>query len=102
MQETVDRAFADRGLSRPVVLELGRISDMVRFASHGLVAAIVPRAFAVDPPAGAGPYSILRLREDIAMSVSAVRRPGAPGVTLRAFLEVLRASSSNRDSRLTA
>ncbi|HTU94532.1 MAG TPA: LysR family transcriptional regulator [Solirubrobacteraceae bacterium] len=89
LRTTVDDAFATRGLSRSISLELGQIPDMVRFASHGLATAIVPRVFARDSPAGAAPYAVLRLAEDVAMSVTAIRRSGSPGLALGAFLEVL-------------
>jgi hypothetical protein len=59
----------------------------------------VPLAFAQDPPAGAAPYATLRLIDDLAMSVSAVRRSGQPGVALRAFLDVLDTSISAQRGR---
>lgn len=89
LRTTVDEAFASRGLSRSIILELGQIPDMVRFASHGLAAAVVPLTFAQDQPAGAAPYTVLRLTDDVAMRVHAVRRPGQPGAALRPFLELL-------------
>ncbi len=89
LRTTVDDAFDTIGVVRPVVLELGRISDMVRFASHGLAAALVPLTFAQELPAGAAPYTTLRLIDDVAMSVSAVQRRGQPSAALRAFLAVL-------------
>jgi DNA-binding transcriptional LysR family regulator len=98
LRATVDEAFAAIGVSRPVILELGRISDMVRFASHGLATAVVPLTFARDPPAGAAPYTTLRLVDEVAMSVSGVRRTGQPGVALGAFLEVLGARCTGMTS----
>jgi DNA-binding transcriptional LysR family regulator len=89
LRTTVDDAFAARGLSRSISLELGQISDMVRFASHGLATAVVPLVFARDSPAGAAQYAVLRIADDVAMSVSAVRRTGPPGLALGAFLEIL-------------
>ena len=89
LRATVDDAFGALGLSRSIVLELGQISDMVRFASHGLATAIVPFVFAQDLPAGAAPYAVLPLADDVAMSVSVVRRSGHPGPTLGAFLDML-------------
>jgi DNA-binding transcriptional LysR family regulator len=71
-----------------------QISDMVRFASHGLATAVIPLAFARDTPAGAAPYAVLRIHEDVAMSVSAVRRTGPPGLALGAFLELLRTAAT--------
>jgi len=96
LRTTVDEAFASCGLSRSISLELGQISDMVRFASHGLATAVVPLVFARDTPAGAAPYAVLRIHEDLAMSVSAVRRTGPPGLALGAFLEVLGAAAAGR------
>jgi DNA-binding transcriptional LysR family regulator len=81
---------------RPVVLELGRITDMVRFASHGLATALVPLTFAREIPAGAGPYTTLRLIDEVAVSVSAVRRSGHPSAAVRAFLAVLNAATDRR------
>jgi DNA-binding transcriptional LysR family regulator len=89
LRTTVDDAFAAVGVVRRITLELGQISDMVSFASHGLATAVVPVAFADNPPAGAASYTTLRLMDDVAMSVSAVRRSGRLGVALRAFREVL-------------
>jgi DNA-binding transcriptional LysR family regulator len=89
LRTAVDDAFAAAGVSRRVTLELGQISDMVSFASHGLAITVVPLTFAQDPPAGAAPYTTLRLIDDVAMSISAVRRSGPPGVALRAFLDVV-------------
>jgi len=89
LRSTVDDAFEAIGVVRPVILELGRISDMVRFASHGLATALVPLTFAQETPAGAAPYTTLRLIDEVAMSVSAVRRSGRPSPALRAFLAVL-------------
>jgi DNA-binding transcriptional LysR family regulator len=89
---TVDGAFSAIGVPRAIVSELGQISDMVRFASHGLATAVVPVTFAQDPPAGAAPYTTSGLIDDVAMSVGAVRRSEQPGVALRAFLEVLDAN----------
>lgn len=96
LRATVDAAFEAIGLVRPVILELGRISDMVRFASHGLATAVVPLTFAQSPPAGAAPYTTLRLIDDVGMSVSAVRRSGQPSAALRAFLAVLDAAMAAR------
>jgi len=92
LRAAVDGAFDAIGVQRPVILELGRISDMVRFASHGLATAIVPLTFAQDPPAGAAPYTTLGLIDDVAMSITAVRRPGTPAAALRAFLDVVDAA----------
>ena len=89
LRATVDEAFASRGVSRSISLELGQISDMVRFASHGLTIAVVPLVFARDSPAGAAPYAVLRISDDVAMSVSAVRRAGPPALALGAFLQIL-------------
>jgi DNA-binding transcriptional LysR family regulator len=96
LRATVDDAFGARGLSRSISLELGQISDMVRFASHGLATAVVPLAFARESPAGAAPYAVLRIHDDLAMSVSAVRRTGPPGLALGAFLEVLGTGAAGR------
>jgi DNA-binding transcriptional LysR family regulator len=96
LRATVDAAFDAIGLVRPVILELGRISDMVRFASHGLATAIVPLTFAQGPPAGAAPYTTLRLIDNVGMSVSAVRRSGQPSAALRAFLAVLDTAMASR------
>jgi DNA-binding transcriptional LysR family regulator len=98
LRAAVDGAFDDIGVTRPVILELGRISDMVRFASHSLAIAIVPVSFAREPPAGAAPYKMVRLIDDVAVSVSAVRRAGQPGATLRAFLDLLDATLSGGTS----
>ena len=92
LRATVDDAFDAVGVVRPVILELGQISDMVRFASHGLAIALVPLTFAQEFPPGAAPYTMLRLIDDVAMSVSAVRRSGHPSAALRAFLAVLDAA----------
>lgn len=96
LRATVDDAFAAIGVVRPVVLELGRITDMVRFASHGLATALIPLTFAQEFPAGAGPYTTLRLIDEVAVSVSAVRRSGQPSAALRAFLAVLDARTGGR------
>lgn len=98
LRNTVDDAFDAIGVVRPVVLELGRVSDMVRFASHGLATALVPLTFAQEIPPGAAPYTILRLIDGVAMSVSAVRRSGGPSAALRAFLAVLDAAEPQRSS----
>jgi DNA-binding transcriptional LysR family regulator len=92
LRTTVDGAFAAIGVTRSIILELGRISDMVRFASHGLATALVPLTFAQQPPSGATPYRTLQLTESVAMSISAVRRIGHPGAALGAFLRVLDAA----------
>ena len=99
LRTTVDEAFAAVGVERRIALELGQISDMVSFASHGLATAVVPVAFAEHPPAGAASYTTLRLMDDVAMSVSAVRRSGRPGGALRAFREVLDAGIPSPRSR---
>jgi DNA-binding transcriptional LysR family regulator len=96
LRTTVDEAFASRGLSRSISLELGQISDMVRFASHGLATAVVPLVVAEDSPAGAAPYSVLRIADGLAMSVSAVTRSEPPGRALGAFLEILCAAAPSR------
>jgi DNA-binding transcriptional LysR family regulator len=90
LRRMVDDAFAAVGAQRHAVLQLGRISDMVRFASHGLGAAIVPRTFAREPPAGAGPYATLRLAEPLHLSIGAAHRT-RPVPALRAFLQMLEA-----------
>jgi len=92
LRTAVDGAFAATGLSRPIALELGRISDMVRFASHGLAAAVVPRTVAQAPPAGAAPYATLRLVDNLSVSVASVRRSGRLGAAPRAFLDIVRTS----------
>jgi DNA-binding transcriptional LysR family regulator len=96
LRATVDDAFASRGVSRSISMELGQISDMVRFASHGLTIAVVPLVFAQSSPAGAAPYAVLRIADDVAMSVSAVRRAGPPGLALGAFLEILGSAAADQ------
>jgi DNA-binding transcriptional LysR family regulator len=91
LRETIDAAFAQAGVPRQASLQLGRVSDMVRFASHGFGAAIVPRVFALQAPAGAGPYATLRLTEPLGLSIGAVYRSGRPAPTLRVFLGMLEA-----------
>jgi len=91
LRTEVDRAFARAGVAREIVLELGRISDMVRFASHGPAIAVVPRVFAREPPADAAPYRTLRLVGEPAIAVHAVTRPGPAAIALRAFQSVVAA-----------
>jgi DNA-binding transcriptional LysR family regulator len=93
LSERVGEAFAAAEASPRTSLRLGRISDMVRFASHGFGAAIVPRKFASEPPAGAGPYVTLRLAEKLDLCIGVAYRSSRPAPALRAFLELLDAHS---------
>jgi DNA-binding transcriptional LysR family regulator len=93
LAERVAAAFAAAEASPRTSLRLGRISDMVRFASHGFGAAIVPRKFASEPPAGADAYVTLRLAEKLDICIGVAHRSGRPTPALRAFLQLLEAHS---------
>ncbi len=92
----VDALFAAAGLTREVALELGRVSDLVRFVAQGFGTAIVPAAFArppgepVAPADGARPFATLQLAAPgAALTVRAVYRDGGSGPALRALLDLL-------------
>jgi DNA-binding transcriptional LysR family regulator len=93
LREQVDAAFVAAGVRRKSSFEVGQIADMVQYASNGLGAAVVPRAFAAQRSDGLDPvrpFHILELTGSaLSLTIGVFKKAVRDSASIGAFLAML-------------
>lgn len=103
LREQVDAAFVVAGVRRTSSFEVGQIVDMVQYATNGLGAAIVPRAFARRRTDGRDPvqrFHVIELTDSaLSLSIGVFKKAARDSASIGALLAIVLAEDP-RDGTL--